>query len=123
MQGAERAPLPVLLDVRLHHAKPGQRLLRLGGQRGEPGLDAFVVMEETRAQPRHEDREHRKRHERQQGESRVDPAHEEHRHHEGRGGAGEVHDPRAQQIADPIQIVRRPRHEIPHLARSVDAGR
>ena len=119
----EGPELTLLLHVCLHDADAGQRLLSLRGHRREGLLDSLVVVVEPRPQPRHGEREHGERQERDQGEPSVDPAHQGHCHRERRDRVREVHEARPQEIAHGVEIVRCPREIVPHLGPPVRRGR
>ena len=120
--GLEGGDLGVFLREGADQARAGEVLLRLGGDVGEHGLDALEAAMDALAEGLHQHRRERQRADGAQRQLRADADHERQR---GRGedeAVGRVHDGRAEQLADGVQVVGGARHDVAGAVGVVEAG-
>ena len=109
---AELLHLALFLGIGAHHPHAGEALLHARRDVGEALLDLGEQCVDALAEELGGERHQRHGHESEQGEAAVDPRHEEERAGGGEEGVGAVHDRRAAEHADRLEVVGRPRHQV-----------
>ena len=110
----------LLARERLHDADPGDALLGLRGQLGDPLLHLLQRRPREPVEARRGDDDERHRRQRQQRQPGLDRDHHRAREQDRERVLGEEDQPVAEEEADRLQVHRRPRHQ---LARSAGASK
>ena len=108
----EGANLGLFLHVGANQARSGEILLRARGDVGEHGLDALEALVNAAAESLNDDADGGQRQEGVERQPRADRDHEGQRARGVDDRVGRVHDRRAEQHADRIQIVGGARHNV-----------
>ena len=120
VQQFEFANLRAFLGKRPHDADARQIFLHPAADIGKLRLDPFEPLMNPLAEPDHGEADERRRQDGQQRQSPVETQHDRDREQKGQSRFETVHDARAQQHADLIQIVGGARHNVAGaLAREV----
>ena len=118
----EGGDLGVFLGEGADEARAGEVLLRLGGDVGEHGLDALEAAVDALAEGLDEDGGERQRDEGAERELRADADHEGQRRGGEDDGVGRVHDGRAEELADGVEVVGGAGHDVAGAVGVVEAG-
>ncbi len=110
----EVADLRFFLRERPHDARAGKVFLGARGNIGEAGLDALEALVNAAPEILDDNRHHGQRRKRVQRQARAGVVHEDQRADGEDDGIGRVHDRRAQQVADGVQVIGRARHDVAH---------